>query len=76
MDFLDNIDGSNVNLTPKGIILGNVQFESYLPVPNCMLIFKYSLYICICICMHAYVCVYMHRCMCVDIILFESILII
>ena len=32
MDFLKNIDGSNVNLTPKGIILGNVQFESNLPV--------------------------------------------
>ena len=27
-----NIDGSNVNLTSKGIILGNVQFESNLPV--------------------------------------------
>ena len=43
MDFLKNIDGSNVNLTPKGIILGNVQFESNLPVPNCILIFKYYL---------------------------------
>jgi len=32
MNFLKNIDGSNVNLTPKGIILGNVQFESNLPV--------------------------------------------
>jgi hypothetical protein len=36
MDFLKNIDGSNVNLTPKGIILGNVQFEGNLPVPSCM----------------------------------------
>jgi hypothetical protein len=36
-----NIDGSNVNLTPKGIILGNIQFER-----NCILIFKYYLYIC------------------------------
>jgi hypothetical protein len=27
----------------------------------------YALYICICICMHAYVCVYMHICMCVDV---------
>jgi hypothetical protein len=43
MDFLKNIDGSIVNLTPKGIILGNVQFESNLPVPNCILIFKYYL---------------------------------
>ena len=41
MDFLKNIDGSNVNLTPKGIILGNIQFER-----NCILIFKYYLYIC------------------------------
>jgi hypothetical protein len=32
MDFLKNIDGSNVNLTSKGIILGNEQFESNLPV--------------------------------------------
>ena len=46
MDFLTNIDGSNVNLTPKGIILGNAMFESNLPVPNCILIFKYYLYIC------------------------------
>ena len=46
MDFLKNIDGSNVNLTSKGIILGNVQLESNLPVPNCILIFKYYLYIC------------------------------
>jgi hypothetical protein len=46
MDFLTNIDGSNAILTPKGIILGNVQFESNLPVPNCMLIFKYYLYVC------------------------------
>ena len=46
MDFLKNIDGSNVTLTPKGIILGNVQFESNLPVPNCILLFKYYLYIC------------------------------
>ena len=46
MDFLENIDGSNVSLTPKGIILGNVQFESKLPVSNCILIFKYYLYIC------------------------------
>ena len=48
MDFLKNIDGSNVNLTPKGIILGNVQFESNLPVPNCIFIFKYYLYTFIC----------------------------
>jgi hypothetical protein len=34
------------NLTPKGINLGNVSFESNLPVPNCILIFKYYLYIC------------------------------
>jgi hypothetical protein len=34
-----------VNLIPKGIILGNGQFES-LPVPNCIFIFKYYLYIC------------------------------
>ena len=46
MDFLKNIDGINVYLTPKGIILGNVQFESDLHVPNCMLIFKYYVYIC------------------------------
>jgi hypothetical protein len=46
MDFLKNIDGSNVNLTPKGIILGYIQFESNLPVPNCIFIFKYYLYIC------------------------------
>jgi hypothetical protein len=46
MDFLKNIDRSNVNLTPKGIILGNIQFESNLPVPNCIFIFKYYLYIC------------------------------
>jgi hypothetical protein len=46
MDFLKHIDGSNVNLTPKGIILGNVQFEGNLPVPSCMLIFKYYLHIC------------------------------
>ena len=44
MDFLKNIDGSNVSLTPKGIILRNVQFESNLPVPNCILIFRYYLY--------------------------------
>ena len=43
---LTNIDGSNVNLTPKGIMLGNAMFESNLPVPNCMLIFKNYLYIC------------------------------
>jgi len=46
MDFLKNIDGNNVNLTPKGIILGKVQFESNLPVLNCILIFKYYLYKC------------------------------
>ena len=46
MDFLKNIDGSNINLTPKCIVLGNVQFESNLPVPNCILIFKYYLYVC------------------------------
>ena len=47
MDFLKNIDGgSNVNLSPKGITLGNVKFENNLPVPKCMLIFKYYLYIC------------------------------
>ena len=34
------------NLTPKGIMLGNAMFESNLPVPNCILIFKYYLYIC------------------------------
>ena len=45
MDFLKNIDGSNVNLTPKGIILGNVQFESNLPFLDCIIIFKYYLYI-------------------------------
>jgi hypothetical protein len=45
MDFLKNIDGgSNVNLSPKGITLGNVKFENNLPVPKCMLIFKYYLY--------------------------------
>ena len=42
MDILKNI----VNLTPKGIIFLNVQFENNLPVPNCILIFKYYLYIC------------------------------
>ena len=42
MDILKNI----VSLTPKGVIFLNVQFEGNLPVPNCMLIFKYSLYIC------------------------------
>ena len=46
MDFLTNIDGSNVNLTPKGIILWNAMFESNLPVLNCILIFKYYLYVC------------------------------
>ena len=34
-----------VNLIPKGIILGNVQFKSNLPIPNSMLILKYYLYI-------------------------------
>ena len=44
MDFLKYIDGgSNVNLSPKGITLGNVKFENNLPVPKCMLIFKYYL---------------------------------
>jgi len=42
MDFLKSIDGSNVNLDSKGIM----QFESNLPIPNGMLIFKYYLYIC------------------------------
>ena len=46
IDFLKDIDGSNVNLTPKGIIFRNVHFESNLPVPNCILIFKYYLYTC------------------------------
>jgi len=46
MDLLKNINGSNVSMTPKGIILENVQFESNLPVPNCILIFRYYLYIC------------------------------
>ena len=41
IDFPNNIDGSNVSLTPKGIILRNEQLESNLPVPNCILIFKY-----------------------------------
>ena len=44
MDFLKNIDGSNVSLAPKDIILGNVQFESNIPVPNFIPIFKYYLY--------------------------------
>jgi hypothetical protein len=30
MDFLKNIDGSNVNLTPKGIILGKTYFQVLL----------------------------------------------
>jgi hypothetical protein len=49
MDFLKNIDGSNVNLTPKGIILGNVQFESNLPVLNCIL-YLFTSITCVYIC--------------------------
>ena len=42
MDILKNI----VSLTPKGVIFLNVQFEGNLPVPNCILILKYYMYIC------------------------------